>query len=98
MTVCAATTDTQCQGRRPGVPEHSLRPMVVPWWVGGGGEGTHKPGAFLFDVSCGCVGRNTEAQAGFRDLKVQVDSSPGPTPFSIAQLSPNTAPWLFMCR
>lgn len=53
---------------------------------------------FFFPVSCRCAARNVETKAGFRDLKAKVDFSTDPTPFSIAQLSPNTAEWLFMCR
>lgn len=52
---------------------------------------------FSFDVSCRCAGRNMETKAGFRDLKVKVDFSLDPAPFSIAQLSLNTGERLFMC-
>lgn len=53
---------------------------------------------FFFDASCRCAGTNKETKASFRDLKVKVDVSPDPAPFSIAQLSPNTGELLFMCR
>lgn len=48
MTVCAAMANTQRKGRRQSIPEHSLMPMVISWWVDGDGGWTQKPGAFLF--------------------------------------------------